>query len=74
MAMTAAHAADTEYLVRNAMTNGYQVSSLLVPPLYTAFILARRGRASFSVNRLLRATWLGGLAGAKLICISQFLI
>lgn len=55
--------ADVEYLVRRSMTKGYQLFSLLTPPVYTAFILARRGRSSFSINRLLRATWLGGAAG-----------
>ncbi|TFK42779.1 hypothetical protein BDQ12DRAFT_676790 [Crucibulum laeve] len=59
----AAHAADTDYLVRQAMTTGYQLGSLLTPPAYLAFILARRGRGSFSLNRLLRATWIGGLGG-----------
>jgi hypothetical protein len=60
---TAEHAADTEYLVRKAMTTGYQFFSLLTPPAYTAFILARRGRGAFTANRLLRATWLGGFVG-----------
>ncbi|GLB35151.1 hypothetical protein LshimejAT787_0207160 [Lyophyllum shimeji] len=46
------------------MTAGYQIASALAPPVYTAFVLARRGRASFSVNRLLRATWIAGLGGA----------
>jgi len=54
---------DTEYLVRQAMTTGYQLSSLLVPPVYIAYVLARRGRTAFSINRVLRATWVGGLSG-----------
>ena len=57
--------ADVEYLVRRGMTKGYQLFSLLTPPLYTAFVLARRGRSQFSVNRFLRATWLGGAAGTS---------
>jgi len=57
------HAADTEYLVRKAAGTGYQFASLLIPPVYTALILARRGRGTLSVNRLLRATWVGGLGG-----------
>jgi hypothetical protein len=56
--------ADVEYLVRRKMTKGYQLFSLLTPPLYTAFVLARRGRSQFSMNRFLRATWVGGVAGA----------
>ncbi|KAF9036934.1 hypothetical protein BDZ89DRAFT_450772 [Hymenopellis radicata] len=62
-ATAAAHAADTEYLVRKNMTSGYQLFSLLTPPVYLAFSLSRYGRSSFSVNRLLRATWIGGAAG-----------
>ena len=54
---------DVEYLVRRSITKGYQFFSLLTPPLYTAFVLARRGRSQFSLNRLLRATWVGGVAG-----------
>jgi hypothetical protein len=57
------HAADTEYLVRKAAGTGYQFASLLIPPVYTTLILARRGRGTLSVNRLLRATWVGGLGG-----------
>lgn len=57
------HAADTNYLVREAMTTGYQFFSLITPPAYVAFVIARRGRAAFSINRLLRATWVGGLSG-----------
>ena len=56
--------ADVEYMVRRGMTKGYQIASVLTPPIYTALVLTRRGRAQFSINRLLRATWLGGAAGA----------
>ncbi|KIM87615.1 hypothetical protein PILCRDRAFT_815187 [Piloderma croceum F 1598] len=56
--------ADVEYLTRRSMTKGYQLFSLLTPPLYTAFVLARRGKSPFSLNRLLRATWIGGVAGS----------
>lgn len=59
--------ADVEYMVRRGMTKGYQLFSLLTPPIYTAFILTRRGRTQFSMNRLLRATWLGGAIGARTI-------
>jgi hypothetical protein len=57
--------ADVEYLVRRGMTKGYQLFSLLTPPLYAAFVLSRRGKSQFSMNRFLRATWLGGAAGAS---------
>lgn len=59
--------ADVEYLVRRSMTKGYQLFSLLTPPIYTAFVLTRRGRSHFTLNRLLRATWLGGAAGAWIL-------
>ncbi|TEB36009.1 hypothetical protein FA13DRAFT_1787463 [Coprinellus micaceus] len=59
-----AHSADTNYLVRLSMNTGYQIMSLLTPPVYTAFVLARRGRSAWSLNRTLRATWVGGLGGA----------
>ncbi|EGN96166.1 hypothetical protein SERLA73DRAFT_76156 [Serpula lacrymans var. lacrymans S7.3] len=62
-AYSAAHAADTEVLIRRSMTKGYELFSLLTPPIYTAFILARKGRGHFTINRLLRATWLGGAVG-----------
>jgi len=65
------HAADTNYLVREAMTTGYQFFSLITPPAYVAFLIARRGRAAFSINRLLRATWVGGLSGMYNIVIVQ---
>ena len=54
---------DTEHLVRQAMATGYQWSSLLIPPVYVAYVLARRGRVALSINRVLRATWVGGLSG-----------
>lgn len=58
-----AHDADVEFLVRRGMTKGYQLMSLLTPPLYATFALSRYGRAQFSINGLLRATWVGGVAG-----------
>ncbi|KAH9484180.1 hypothetical protein JR316_0003660 [Psilocybe cubensis] len=64
MEISAAHAADTDYLVRQAMNSGYQWSSLLVPPAYITYVLARKGRGALSFNRFLRATWIGGLGGA----------
>ena len=54
---------DVEYLIRRGATKGYQFASLATPPLYVAFVLARKGRGHISVNRLLRTTWLGGAAG-----------
>ncbi|KAF8163116.1 hypothetical protein B0H34DRAFT_308347 [Crassisporium funariophilum] len=62
MQMPSSHPADTEYLVRHAMDTGYMWSSLLAPPAYIAFVVARRGRAHLSLNRVLRATWLAGLS------------
>lgn len=69
--VTAAHAADTEFFVRRGMTKGYEIMSLLVPPAYAAFAISRYGRSQVTVNRLLRATWVGGSVGARLTYSSQ---
>jgi hypothetical protein len=66
MAAEGPHAADVEFLVRRSMTKGYQLFSLLTPTAYATFILARKGRAQFSINRFLRATWVGGAVGELL--------
>lgn len=63
MAAEGPHTADVEFLVHACMRKGYQLFSLLTPPAYTAFVLARKGRAQFTINRLLRATWVGGAVG-----------
>lgn len=63
--LSAAHAADTEILVRRGMTKGYELFSLLTPPAYVAFVLMRKGRAHFAVNRFLRAAWAGGAIGTQ---------
>ncbi|KIJ60610.1 hypothetical protein HYDPIDRAFT_98292 [Hydnomerulius pinastri MD-312] len=62
----AAHDADVEFLVRRSMNKGYELFSLLTPPAYIAFILARKGRSHLTVSRFLRATWVGAgcVAGA----------
>jgi len=60
---SAVHAADIEILVRRGMTKGYELFSLLTPPAYVAFVLMRKGRGHFTVNRFLRATWVGGAVG-----------
>ena len=60
---TQMHAADTEFFVRRGMTKGYQFLSLLGPPVYVAFAVSRYGRTHLSVNRVLRATWVGGSLG-----------
>ncbi|KIP04778.1 hypothetical protein PHLGIDRAFT_180012 [Phlebiopsis gigantea 11061_1 CR5-6] len=60
---TVAHAADTEFFVRRGMTKGYELLSLLAPPAYAAFAITRYGRSHVSLNRLLRATWVGGGVG-----------
>ena len=67
---TNTHAADTEYFVRRGMTKGYQYLSLLTPPVYVAFAISRYGRSHVNVNRLLRATWVGGALGT---CYYYFL-
>ena len=62
-----AHNADIEFFVRRGMTKGYQLLSLLAPPVYTVFAVSRYGRSHLSVNRLLRATWMGGSLGMSLV-------
>ncbi|KAJ3728851.1 hypothetical protein C8R42DRAFT_655104 [Lentinula raphanica] len=58
------HSADTEYLIRKSSNVGYRIFSILTPPAYAAYVLVRHGRGSFSVNALLRSTWIGGFVGA----------
>ena len=58
-----AHNADIEYFVRRGMTKGYQLMSVVTPIVYTVFATTRYGRAHLNVNRLLRATWMGGSLG-----------
>ncbi|KAF8503745.1 hypothetical protein F5888DRAFT_1800033 [Russula emetica] len=58
-----ARVADTQYLVRRSMTKGYQLFSILTPPVYIGFNLFRKRSSHITVNRLLRATWLAGVAG-----------
>ena len=67
--MATTYAVDTSYLVGQAMSTGYQWTSLVVPPAYIASMIARRGRANhgLSLNKILRATWIGGLCGAQTI-------
>ncbi|KAL5511757.1 hypothetical protein ACEPAH_4975 [Sanghuangporus vaninii] len=62
----AASAADRDYLIRRSMFTGYQYFNLLMPPLYTGLVLSRRrvGAKPWSINRMLRATWMGGIAGS----------
>ena len=63
LALEKAKEADREYLIRRASFTGYQYFSLLVPPLYTTFLLARKGRSSWNMNGFLRANWIGGVTG-----------
>jgi len=63
MQISSAHVADTGYLVRQTSNAGYQWASLLAPPAYIAYVTARRGRGALSLNKVLRATWVGGLSG-----------
>ncbi|KAJ1307947.1 hypothetical protein OPQ81_002024 [Rhizoctonia solani] len=58
----AAHAADSEYLVRQYSTRGYQTLSFITPIAYTGYALVRR--RPWSIQQTLRATWLGGIGGA----------
>ncbi len=58
-----ARVADTQYLVRRSMTKGYQLFSIITPPIFIGFSLFRKRSSHITVNRLLRATWLGGVAG-----------
>ena len=67
-----AHTADTEYFVRRGMTKGYQIASLVTPPIYAAFVLSRYGRSHLTVNRILRSTWVGGATG--MFSVPMFLI
>nr|VWO98723.1 Uncharacterized protein [Ganoderma boninense] len=62
-AVAQAHNADIEYFVRRGMTKGYQLASLLTPVVYTVFATTRYGRSHINMNRLLRATWMGGSIG-----------
>ncbi|KAL0947322.1 hypothetical protein HGRIS_013441 [Hohenbuehelia grisea] len=55
---------DTEYLVRKGIFTGHRWLSFVTPPLYIAFVLARRGPMALSMNNTLRATWVGGGTGA----------
>ncbi|KAG2115203.1 uncharacterized protein F5147DRAFT_412688 [Suillus discolor] len=61
--LSGTHATDMEVLMRRGMTKGYEVFSLLTPPAYAAFVLLRKGKGHFTVNRFLRATWVGGAVG-----------
>lgn len=58
-----ARIADTQYLVRRSMTKGYQLFSILTPPIYIGFNIFRKKSSHITMNRLLRSTWLGGVAG-----------
>ena len=72
-----ANAADIEFFVRRGMTKGYQAMSLATPPLYTIFILSRRGVGSWHLSRFLRATWVGGAVGVywfDLVIRNRFLV
>jgi hypothetical protein len=68
------HAADIEFFVRRGMTKGYQAMSLVSPPLYTIFILTRRGRGAWHLSRFLRATWIGGAVGMSRLLRDRVLV
>lgn len=54
---------DMAYVIRHSMKKGYQALSLITPPAYAAISLYRHGRRGFNINKLLRATWIGGGIG-----------
>ncbi|KAM6500700.1 hypothetical protein JOM56_003714, partial [Amanita muscaria] len=56
---------DVEHLTRQALFTGYQYFSLFTPLAYTAFIVRRRGSSTLTINNVLRATWIGGIAGSS---------
>ena len=60
-----ARSADREYLIRRSMSKGYQYFSFIMPSFYTCVVLSRRrmGALPWSINRMLRATWIGGAVG-----------
>ncbi|CAE6414808.1 unnamed protein product [Rhizoctonia solani] len=58
----AAHAADSEYILRQYSSRGYQTLSFVAPIAYTGYALTR-GRP-WSIRQTLRATWFGGISGA----------
>lgn len=66
----AATAVYKEYFIRHTMSKGYQLFSLLTPPIYCFASARRYGRAHLTINRVLRATWVGGATGESLKQIS----
>ncbi|QRV90098.1 RNA polymerase III subunit RPC82 helix-turn-helix domain-containing protein [Ceratobasidium sp. AG-Ba] len=60
--LDAAHAADSEYILRQFSTRGYQAFSFITPLAYTGYALAKRKQ--WSLGQTLRATWIGGIGGA----------
>lgn len=57
---------DYNDVVKNAAQTGWQVASLAVPPFYVALTIARRGRSALTLNSVMRAQWIGGIAGTGL--------
>jgi len=55
------HLTDYNAVIRHSALKGYQTFSLITPPVYIVASLVRR--RPFYINRLLRATWVGGVAG-----------
>ena len=60
--LEAAHAADSEYILRQYSTRGYQTLSFVAPLAYTGYAIAKR--RPWSLTQTLRATWVGGIGGA----------
>jgi hypothetical protein len=58
------NAVDTDYLIRRAMTKGYQILSLLTPPAYLCWAFTSKKKSpSVAINNFFRATWAGGALG-----------
>ncbi|EJD53250.1 hypothetical protein AURDEDRAFT_157819 [Auricularia subglabra TFB-10046 SS5] len=57
---------DYNDVVKNAAQAGWQVASLAVTPFYVALTIARRGRSAVTLNSVMRAQWIGGVAGTGL--------
>ncbi|KAG8738141.1 hypothetical protein FRC12_016897 [Ceratobasidium sp. 428] len=60
--LQAAHAADSEYILRQYSTRGYQTLSFVAPLAYIGYTVAK-GKP-WTLSQTLRATWVGGLGGA----------
>ncbi|KAG9084888.1 hypothetical protein FS749_004885 [Ceratobasidium sp. UAMH 11750] len=60
--LQAANTADSEYVLRQYSTRGYQAFSFIAPLAYTGYAISK-GK-TWSLRQTLRVTWVGGLGGA----------